>query len=86
MNKKIATVALVFAAATMSAAELNTRAYLESRPDWQRLNEKAVSLAKKNMEQLEGWKTQMTCMPGVGIIWQWDSCYMALYGGYTPGN
>ncbi|MBO7206936.1 MAG: hypothetical protein J6W10_04915, partial [Kiritimatiellae bacterium] len=86
MNKKLTTVMMALAASALCAAELNTRAYLESRPDWQRLNDKAVSLAKKNMEKLDGWKTQMTCMPGVGIIWQWDSCYMALYGGYTPGN
>ncbi|MBO7237631.1 MAG: hypothetical protein J6V45_06075, partial [Kiritimatiellae bacterium] len=77
MNKKLTTVMMALAASALCAAELNTRAYLESRPDWQRLNDKAVSLAKKNMEKLDGWKTQMTCMPGVGIIWQWDSCYMA---------
>ena len=68
-------------------AELNTDVYIESHPDYMKLHEKALSLAKRNMEDLgQGWKKQMTCMPGVGIIWQWDSCYMALFAGYTPGN
>ena len=60
-------------------------AFLAERPDWERLNAKAVQLARRNMEDLGGgWKPQMTCMPGFGVIWQWDSCYMALYAGLTP--
>ena len=49
------------------------------------LHAKATQLAKRNLEDLgQGWKRQMTCMPGVGVIWQWDSCYMALFAGFTP--
>ena len=60
-------------------------AFLEDRPGWEKLNAKAVELARRNMEDLgSGWKPQMTCMPGFGVIWQWDSCYMALYAGLTP--
>ena len=60
-------------------------AFLEERPDWECLNAKAVQLARRNMEDLGvGWKPQMTCMPGFGVIWQWDSCFMALYAGFTP--
>ena len=78
------TAAALAVALTATAAE--TSVFLDSRPDWMELNAKAVSLAKRNMEKLDGWKTQMTCMPGVGIIWQWDSCYMSLFAGYTPGD
>ena len=60
-------------------------AYLTERPGWEKLNAKAIELARRNMEDLgAGWKPQMTCMPGFGVIWQWDSCYMALYAGLTP--
>ena len=27
----------------------------------------------------------MTCMPGVLTIWQWDSCFMAMYAKYSNG-
>ena len=76
---------LAAAAAVASAMAAQGGAYLAERHDWEMLNAKALELAKANMENLgEGWKPQMTCMPGVGIIWQWDSCYMALFAGYTP--
>lgn len=86
MNNKMMLAALAFAASTLGASALETSAFLDSRPDWQDLNKKAIELAKKNMENLDGWKTQMTCMPGSGKIWQWDSCFMALFAGYTPDN
>ena len=77
--------ALAVLALTGVTASAETDVCLESRPGWMKLHAKAVKLAEKNMEKLDGWKTQMTCMPGVGIIWQWDSCFMALFAGYTPG-
>ena len=76
--------ALVAGAAV--ASELNTDVYLEAQPGYMKLHAKAVELAKKHIEKLDGWRPQMTCMPGVGIIWQWDSCFMALFAGYTPGD
>ena len=82
--KKITT--LLMTSAVLSAFAANTDVFLDAHPDWMELHDKAVELAKKNMEKLDGWKTQMTCMPGVGIIWQWDSCYMALFAGYTPDD
>ncbi|MEI7437418.1 MAG: trehalase family glycosidase [bacterium] len=27
----------------------------------------------------------MSCMPGSGNIWQWDSCFMAMFSKYMPG-
>jgi len=70
-------------AATVVGAEVR----LDGRPDYLALNRRANELACRNMEDLgKGWKKQMTCMPGVGIIWQWDSCYMALFAGYTPSG
>lgn len=82
--KKITT--LLMTSAVLSAFAANTDVFLDAHPDWMELHDKAVELAKKNMEKLDGWKTQMTCMPGIGIIWQWDSCYMALFAGYTPDD
>ena len=82
--KKITT--LFVASVVLSTFAANTDVILDAHPDWMELHAKAVELAKKNMEKLDGWKTQMTCMPGVGIIWQWDSCYMALFAGYTPDD
>ena len=52
----------------------------ESHPEWVELYDRAWQIAFKNMEysDREGWLPQMTCMPGVGILWQWDSCFMTL--------
>ena len=55
--------------------------FYDENPDFNALRAKAVELALKNLEHpaIPGWKTQMCCMPGVGKIWQWDSCFMALF-------
>lgn len=76
--------AVVAATVASAAVAADPEVVLDARPGWMKLNAKAVELAHKNMEKLDGWKTQMTCMPGVGIIWQWDSCFMALFAGYSP--
>ena len=78
------TAMVLAASAAVAAAAADPGVFLDARPGWMKLNAKATELATRNMEKLDGWKTQMTCMPGVGIIWQWDSCYMSLFGGYTP--
>lgn len=65
----------------------NTRLFLDARPKWIELRERALTYARANMEvPREGWKPQLTCIPNLGRIWQWDSCLMALYAGYTPEN
>ena len=62
-------------------------AFYDKNPRYNALREKAIELALKNLEHPDspGWKTQMCCMPGVGKIWQWDSCFMALYALDLPG-
>lgn len=60
----------------------------DARPRWVALYERAVKLALENIDSTEyrpGWLPQMTCMPGVPFIWQWDSCFMALYAKYLNG-
>ena len=82
MKRKIQ---MVSATLVLAACAANAGVSLDARPDYMELHGKALELARRNMEDLgKGWKPQMTCMPGVGIIWQWDSCYMALFAGYTP--
>lgn len=56
--------------------------------DWIELYYKAWESAFNNIEyiQKEGWKPQLTCMPGVGIIWQWDSCFMTFITNYSNGT
>ena len=59
---------------------------LASRPDWIALRERAIAYARANMETPPGCRPQLTCIPNLGRIWQWDSCLMALYAGYTPDH
>ena len=61
---------------------------IEGKPEWVELYYKAWELAFQNIDYVkkEGWKPQLTCMPGVGIIWQWDSCFMTLITNYANGT
>ena len=61
---------------------------IAGKPVWVDLYYKAWELAFQNVDyiQQEGWKPQLTCMPGVGIIWQWDSCFMTLITNYANGT
>lgn len=58
-----------------------------SHPGWVDLYNTALRLAFNNIEypDRDGWKPQMSCMPGSGTIWQWDSCFMALFAKYSNG-
>lgn len=60
----------------------------EGRPDWIALYYKAWELAFKHVDPVnkEGWKPILTCMPGVGITWLWDSCFMTLITNYANGT
>lgn len=78
------TIAVAFLSCVILDAYAETTVFLDARPDWMMLHDKAVALARQNVETIDGWQTQMTCMPGVGKIWTWDSCYMALFAGLTP--
>lgn len=61
---------------------------IEGKPEWVALYYKAWELAFQNIDYVgkEGWKPQLTCMPGVGIIWQWDSCFMTFITNYANGT
>ena len=78
------TILLAVGLLTLAAGAENVEVVFDAQPGWMRLHDKANELARRNMERLDGWKTQMTCMPGVGVIWQWDSCFMSLFAGYAP--
>lgn len=42
------------------------------------LYDEAWQTAFENVEYIDksGWKDNLTCMPGTGIVWQWNSCIM----------
>lgn len=60
---------------------------LKDHEEWIELYDMAWEYAFHNIEYIEkaGWKPQLTCMPGVGIIWQWDSCFMTFITNYSNG-
>ncbi|MFA6102419.1 MAG: trehalase family glycosidase [Victivallaceae bacterium] len=60
----------------------------EERPEWIELYYAAWEIAFCNIEypSKRGWLPQLTCMPGVGIIWQWDSCFMSFFAKYSNGS
>ena len=58
---------------------------VKAHENFERLYDKAWQTAFVNIEYIdkEGWKPQLTCMPGVNTIWQWDSCFMTLITNYS---
>ena len=64
------------------------RPIFDQRSDFVDLYYKAWELAFKNVEYIDkdGWKDILTCMPGVGIMWQWDSCIMTFITNYSNGT
>ena len=64
------------------------RPILNGRDEYVELYYKAWETAFKNIEYIdkEGWKPILTCMPGVGIMWQWDSCIMTFITNYSNGT
>lgn len=58
------------------------------RQDFIDLYYEAWELAFKNVEYIDrqGWKSILTCMPGVGIMWQWDSSVMTFITNYSNGT
>lgn len=61
---------------------------LKGREEFIDLYYTAWETAFRNVEyvDIEGWKPQLTCMPGAGIIWQWDSCFMTFITNYSNGT
>ncbi len=68
--------------------ELLPQPVFEGHPQWLELYYRAWELAFANVEYIDqpGWKPQMTCMPGVNTIWQWDSCFMTFITNYANGT
>ncbi len=64
------------------------RPVLDGHEDWVDLYYKAWETAFTNIEYIDkpGWKNILTCMPGVGITWQWDSCIMTFITNYSNGT
>lgn len=60
----------------------------DANPDWVKMYYLAWETAFSNIEypKKEGWLPQMTCMPGMGMIWQWDSCFMTFISNYSNGT
>ena len=58
---------------------------VQGHDDWVKLYYTAWETAFSNIEYIRkpGWKPQMTCMPGGGVIWQWDSCFMTFITNYA---
>lgn len=48
----------------------------------------AFKTAFKNIDYIDkpGWKPQLTCYPGIGIVWQWDSCFMTFITNYSNAS
>ncbi|MFA5863349.1 MAG: trehalase family glycosidase [Phycisphaerae bacterium] len=60
----------------------------EKHPEWVTLFNTAWRMGFENLEYpaQPGWKPQLTCMPGRGCLWQWDSCFMTLFARYSNGQ
>ncbi len=61
---------------------------LKGHDRWLELYDAAWKMAFENVEYIEkeGWLPELTCMPGVGIVWQWDSCFMTMITNYSNGT
>ncbi len=59
----------------------------EDHAGWLELYHSSWRMAVANVEHpaVPGWKPQMCCMPDAGIIWLWDSCFMAFFARYGQG-
>lgn len=53
-----------------------------------RLYDEAWQTAFENVEYIDksGWKDNLTCMPGTGIVWQWNSCIMIFITNFSNGT
>jgi len=57
----------------------------DNHPEWVKLYETAWKVGFVNIEYptKPGWKPQMTCMPGVDTLWQWDSCFITFFSRFS---
>ena len=61
---------------------------LSGHDEWLKIYYRAWEMAFSNVDYIEkeGFKPQLTCMPGVNVIWQWDSCIMTFITNYANGT
>ncbi|NLX07219.1 MAG: hypothetical protein GXY33_18940 [Phycisphaerae bacterium] len=64
------------------------RVVCDRHPEWVELYNAAWQMGFANVEYVArpGWKPQLTCMPGMMRLWQWDSCFMTLFARYSNGQ
>ena len=73
----------------IAAVKMNVpKPIYDAKADWLNLYELSWKIAAENVEVPDNpaWLPQMTCMPGSGNLWQWDSCFMALFSRYSNGS
>lgn len=60
---------------------------LDECPRWIELYWQALEIGWRNIKHVLGNKVppHMSCMPGVPNVWQWDSCFMALFCRFLNG-
>ncbi|MCM8764701.1 MAG: hypothetical protein NC830_05025, partial [Candidatus Omnitrophica bacterium] len=60
----------------------------QKNSDFIRLYYACWETAFRNIEYpaKKGWLPHLTCMPGSGNIWQWDSCFMTFFLRYSNGT
>ena len=60
----------------------------EGRDDYTELYYKTWELMFDNVNYTnkKGWKPMISCMPGVGMLWLWDSCFMTLFTNYCQSG
>lgn len=45
-----------------------------------------TAFEKVDYVEKAGWKPILTCMPGSGKTWQWDSCFLTFFTNYSNGT
>lgn len=76
--------ALAVSAFATGLALAEPEVVFESHPEWVNLRARAIEYARGNLENVEGWSPMLSAAARKDIIWQWDSCFMALYAGLMP--
>lgn len=74
--------AILLPAASLFSAE--PEIVFESHPEWIQLRDRAVEYARGKVLKPEGWASVLSAAARKDLIWQWDSCFMALFAGLTP--
>ena len=74
---------ILLAMVSLAAGAAQVEVEFESHPEWVRLRQEAIRIGRTKMLEVDGWEPVMSAAARSDVIWQWDSCFMALYAGYT---